>query len=119
MVCAKCQSKLKKTSLATPDVKKKNDIYLGSGTSAAGASKGKATLGNTGISKSKALSKSAKNPYAAYSASCEECKTKVDAGKKFCHRCAYKSNKCAMCGKGLTAGEGSAPLVQGQKFSAK
>lgn len=119
MVCAKCQSKLKKTTLATPDVKKKNEMYLGSGTSAAGTAKGKATLGNTGISKSKALSKAAKNPYAAYSANCDDCKTKIDAGKKLCHRCAYRSNKCAICGKSEAGTSGKAPLVQGQRFSAK
>lgn len=57
MVCAKCQKKLKSTELATPGVKRKNDMYYGSpsttlgGSSAAGAAKGKSTLGNTGIGK--------------------------------------------------------------------
>lgn len=30
MVCAKCQKSQKKTELATPGVKRKNDLYLGS-----------------------------------------------------------------------------------------
>ncbi|KAK5001043.1 hypothetical protein LTR66_000175 [Elasticomyces elasticus] len=135
MVCAKCQKLLTKTTLATPAVKRKNDQYLGSSTSsiasrgAASSSSAKAgpTLGNTGIIKSKLLSKSAMNPYAAYSASCDGCKTKVDAGKKYCQRCAYKQNACSMCGKALTApagaesskGKNAVPTVNGQKFSAK
>ncbi|KAI5280565.1 hypothetical protein KEM54_003653, partial [Ascosphaera aggregata] len=28
MVCSKCQKKIQKTSLATPDVKRKSDVYL-------------------------------------------------------------------------------------------
>jgi hypothetical protein len=56
MVCAKCQKVLAKTELATPGVKRKNDIYFGSPTAAAsssgsGKSKTSATLGNAGISK--------------------------------------------------------------------
>ncbi|MCJ1383025.1 hypothetical protein MMC17_006138 [Xylographa soralifera] len=55
MVCAKCQKTLQKTELATPGVKRKNDIYYGSPTasasSSAGRSKTSATLGNTGIGK--------------------------------------------------------------------
>ena len=87
MVCSKCQKLSKGTTLATPGVKKKNDMYYGSpaGSSKAGASKS-ATIGHNGIGKvasrlksncpvliannisqSKLLSKSAKNPYAAYS----------------------------------------------------
>jgi hypothetical protein len=52
MVCAKCANLTKPTSLATPDVKKKNEMYHGSpaGTSKSGA-KTSATLGNTGIGK--------------------------------------------------------------------
>ena len=30
MVCVKCQTSRKITELATPDVKRKNDLYLGS-----------------------------------------------------------------------------------------
>ena len=41
---------------------------------------------------SKLLSKSAQNPYAAYASSCDSCKTKVEAGKKYCQRCAYSKN---------------------------
>jgi hypothetical protein len=54
MVCGKCQKKLKKTELATPGVKRKNDIYYGSPSSTLGGggdAKSKPTLGNTGISK--------------------------------------------------------------------
>lgn len=51
MVCTKCQ-KLSKTTLVTPGVKKKSDIYHGSPASSSSATGGKsATLGQTGISK--------------------------------------------------------------------
>lgn len=93
----------------------------------------------------KLLSAKAKNPYAAYSSSCESCKTKTEQGKKFCQKCAYKRNgtsallfaallfmlvllpsnmhlltdlACPICGKNLagkTAKE--QPVVQGQKFN--
>ncbi|KAI9872403.1 MAG: hypothetical protein M1830_001692 [Pleopsidium flavum] len=125
MVCSKCQKLQKKTELATPGVKRKNDLYYGSpATSASSAgdkSKLSAMLGTNGIGKSKLLSKGAKNPYAAYSSSCATCKTKTDAGKKYCQRCAYKANACAMCGKSLSTGKStnSEAVVQGQKFSAK
>lgn len=70
MVCAKCQ-KLSKgtTTLATPAVKKKSEMYYGSPASSAASAAGKksSTLGQTGIVKSKLLSKAAKNPYAQYS----------------------------------------------------
>ena len=60
MVCAKCQKIQTKTELATPGVKRKNDIYYGSPTASAsgsgsGKSKTSATLGNTGIGKVTAL----------------------------------------------------------------
>ena len=57
MVCVKCQKIQKKTELATPGVKRKNDIYYGSPTTSAtsGSSVGKnktsATLGHNGIGK--------------------------------------------------------------------
>lgn len=57
MVCTKCQRKLKKTELATPAVKRKNDMYYGSSSSTVGgggdakSKSSSATLGNTGISK--------------------------------------------------------------------
>ncbi|KAF7510861.1 hypothetical protein GJ744_005691 [Endocarpon pusillum] len=115
MVCSKCQKVLKKTELATPGVKRKNDIYLGSPTAE------KSSAPSNGVSKNKLLSKGAKNPYAAYSGSCETCKTKTERGRKYCQRCAYKKNACAMCGKsvGSQDGKGDEPVVQGQKFSAK
>ncbi|KAK2794898.1 hypothetical protein FQN50_009822 [Emmonsiellopsis sp. PD_5] len=92
MVCSKCQRKLKKTELATPAVKRKNDMYYGSPSSTVGGGgdtksrSSSATLGNTGISKNKLLSNKAKNPYAAYSSSCESCKAKTEQGRKFCQR---------------------------------
>ena len=51
MVCSKCQ-KLQKTTLATPGVKRKHDMYYGSPT-AGGTNKSKtsATQGSTGIGK--------------------------------------------------------------------
>ncbi|KAL8953590.1 MAG: hypothetical protein Q9222_000585 [Ikaeria aurantiellina] len=116
MVCAKCQKRLKSTSLATPAVKKKNDMYYGSPT----ASSGKVEKSSTTGGKSKLLSKSAKNPYAAYSSSCKTCKTKTDSGKMYCQRCAYKANACTVCGKSQASVKPEdAPVVQGQKFSAK
>lgn len=56
MVCTKCQKKLKSTELATPGVKRKNDMYYGSpsttlGGSSAAKGTSKSTLGNTGIGK--------------------------------------------------------------------
>ncbi|KAI9809414.1 MAG: hypothetical protein M1827_006850 [Pycnora praestabilis] len=128
MVCTKCQNTLKKTELATPGVKHKNELYYGSPASSSKSSgdksKTSATLGNNGIGKSKLLSKGAQNPYAAYTSSCTTCKKKTEQGKKYCHRCAYKANDgwvaCAMCGKGLKDNStSSAPVVQGQRFSAK
>jgi hypothetical protein len=85
MVCAKC-SKLSKTTLVTPGVKKRSEMYYGSAASSSSAGdKKSATLGQTGVSKassshkcsasvpvltlqqSKLLSKNAKNPFAQYS----------------------------------------------------
>lgn len=143
MVCAKCAAKSKPTALATPGVKRKAELYHGSSASAAANAKDKstksATVGHTGVGKSKLLSKAAKNPYAAYAASCGVCKTKVGSGRTYCHSCAYKQNgesdgesikdsavtdyypACTMCGKSLnSSAAGSKPLtVQGQRFSAK
>ncbi|KAI4110450.1 MAG: hypothetical protein LQ339_001315 [Xanthoria mediterranea] len=120
MVCAKCQ-KLKSTSLATPAVKKKNEMYYGSPAGSAGrVEKSSASNGSAAAGKSKLLSKSAKNPYAQYASTCRTCKTKTDSGKTYCQRCAYKANACAVCGKSQTkAGSSDGPVVQGQKFSAK
>lgn len=99
MVCAKCQRTLQKTTLATPGVKRKNEMYYGSPAGDKSRSipaPRSATLGATGIGKSKLLSKAAKNPYAAYSSSCSACKTKVDQGHKYCQRCAYKAGNGAL-----------------------
>ncbi|KAB5558570.1 microtubule-associated protein CRIPT-domain-containing protein [Coniochaeta sp. 2T2.1] len=114
MVCAKC-SKLSKTTLATPGVKKKSEMYYGSAASSS-SDKKSATLGQSG---SKLLSKSAKNPFAAYSSSCIRCKTKVSQGHSYCNQCAYKSDACAICGKANKKSTSSAPVVAGQKFSSK
>jgi hypothetical protein len=54
MVCAKCQKLSKSTTLATPAVKKKSEMYYGSpaGSSKSGdKTKTSATLGNNGIGK--------------------------------------------------------------------
>ncbi|KAL1961164.1 hypothetical protein VTO42DRAFT_3109 [Malbranchea cinnamomea] len=127
MVCAKCQRKLKQTELATPAVKRKTDMYYGSPSTTLGGSERKKpspTLGNTGISKNKLLSSKAKNPYAAYSSSCEACKAKTEAGRKYCQKCAYQKNSCAMCGKSLNpeiekAAKKNQPVIQAQKFTQK
>lgn len=121
MVCAKCQKKSSgTTSLATPEVKKKNDMYFGSpagSSSSKAGTKTSATLGNNGIGKvrlidcrtlcltinivsqSKLLSKAARNPYATYSTTCtgKECSTKVDQGRKYCLKCSYKANGIWLC----------------------
>ncbi|KAM4054645.1 microtubule-associated protein CRIPT domain-containing protein [Hirsutella rhossiliensis] len=126
MVCAKCQKLSKGTTLATPDVKKKSEMYYGSPAASSSASSSKAkgtakptTLGNSGISKSKLLSKSAKNPYAQYSSSCSKCKSKITQGHTFCHTCAFKNDACAMCGKPNKKSTSKAPVVSGQKFTLK
>ncbi|KFY88694.1 hypothetical protein V498_06690 [Pseudogymnoascus sp. VKM F-4517 (FW-2822)] len=129
MVCAKCQKLTKPTSLATPGVKKKSEMYYGSpaGTKTSSASSsgvGKstsATLGQTSIGKSKLLSSSAKNPYAAYAAKCtgKECVTKIESGRKYCNKCAYRANACAVCGKKNVAEKKAAPVIAGQKFTLK
>ena len=148
MVCAKCQKSQKQTKLATPEVKKKSEMYYGSGAGAGssgtrstgGGAKSGATLGITGVSKSKLLSKAAKNPYAAYSSNCDSCHTKTDAGKKYCtwplsslitvwhmanpragSKCAYQKNACPICGKSMAnqvAGS-KTPVVEGQKRTLK
>ena len=55
MVCAKCQKLQKNTELATPGVKRKNELYYGSPASSTngGGEKGKtsATLGSNGVGK--------------------------------------------------------------------
>ncbi|KAE8371373.1 PDZ-binding protein [Aspergillus bertholletiae] len=122
MVCSKCQKKLKATELATPGVKRKSEMYYGSPSTGGGegSSRSKPTLGNTGIGKSKLLSSKAKNPYAAYSSACENCKTKTEQGRKFCQRCAYQKNACPMCGKSMAGkSKKDQPIVQGQKFNLK
>ncbi|KAF8849369.1 cript family protein [Acephala macrosclerotiorum] len=122
MVCAKCQKNAKSTTLATPGVKKKNDMYFGSpaGSSKSGdKAKTSATLGNNGIGKSKLLSKSARNPYAAYSSSCSTCKVKLEQGRTYCQKCAYKANACPICGKANSKSTSAAPVIAGQKFTLK
>ncbi|OLN83674.1 Cysteine-rich PDZ-binding protein [Colletotrichum chlorophyti] len=121
MVCTKCQKlgKSASTTLATPSVKKKSEIYHGSSSSSSSSST-KATLGSTGIGKSKLLSKAAKNPYAQYSSACSKCKTKVAQGHALCQSCAYRAEACASCGKpNKKTKAGGAPVVSGQKFTLK
>ena len=59
MVCSKCQKLVKKTELATPGVKRKNDLYYGSpaasSTAAGDKTKPSATLGANGIGKVRTL----------------------------------------------------------------
>lgn len=122
MVCTKCQ-KLGKgsTALATPSVKKKSEIYHGSSASSSAAGSGaskSATLGQSGVGKSKLLSKAAKNPYAQYASACGKCKKRVAQGHAFCQACAYKDNACAGCGKKEKKAKG-AGAVEGQKFTMK
>ncbi|OAF57206.2 hypothetical protein VC83_05846 [Pseudogymnoascus destructans] len=122
MVCAKCQKLTKPTSLATPGVKKKSEMYYGSPAGTKTASAGSsATLGQTSIGKSKLLSASAKNPYAAYAAKCtgKECVTKIESGRKYCNKCAYRANACAVCGKKNAPEKKAAPVIAGQKFTLK
>ncbi|EPE04900.1 cript family protein [Ophiostoma piceae UAMH 11346] len=120
MVCSKCAKLVKGTALATPGIKKKNEMYFGSpASSSASGSKKPATLGQNGIGKSKLLSKNAKNPYAQYSSSCDKCKVKVSQGHKYCHNCSYKEDVCAMCGKPNKKAKSAAPTVTGAKFTLK
>jgi len=129
MVCAKCQKLVKQTKLATPGVKKKSDMYYGSSAgsssvstrSTGGGAKSGATLGVNGVSKSKLLSKSAKNPYAAYASNCDSCHTKTEAGRKYCQKCAYQKNACPVCGKSMAgqAAGSKTPVVEGQKRTLK
>lgn len=120
MVCSKCQKLTKGTTLATPQVKKKSEMYYGSAASSSKTTDKKTTtLANAGISKSKLLSKTAKNPYAQYSSSCTKCKTKVSQGFSYCQSCAYQADACAMCGKANKKGKAGAPVISGQKFNLK
>ncbi|KAK3322160.1 hypothetical protein B0H66DRAFT_601628 [Apodospora peruviana] len=98
MVCAKCQKKTK-TTLATPGVKKKSEMYYGSPASSSftGGDKKPATLGQSGISKSKLLSKAAKNPYAQYS----------------------RADACASCGKSNSKSTATVPVISGQNRTFK
>ena len=96
-----------------------------------------------GIGKSKLLSKAAKNPYAAYSSSCEKYRRKIDQGHRLCHSCAHKAGDgmylkscldsemqlttitpkaCAVCGKtsnALVETKDGGLVVTGQRFSSK
>ncbi|KAL2164456.1 hypothetical protein VTH06DRAFT_3672 [Thermothelomyces fergusii] len=128
MVCAKCQ-KFNKTVLATPGVKKKSEMYYGSPASTASTSassssssqagaKKSATLGQTGVSKSKLLSRAAKNPYAQYASSCTRCKAKISQGHTYCNQCAYRADACHICGK-PNKPKTSVPTVDGQKRTLK
>ncbi|EKD21290.1 Cript family protein [Drepanopeziza brunnea f. sp. 'multigermtubi' MB_m1] len=131
MVCGKCQKVTKATTLATPGVKKKSEMYYGSPAGSSKSSdkpKTSATLGNNGIAKARGLSRPdfyfilknfTENPYATYSSSCSTCKTKIDQGRTYCHKCAYKANACAICGKKESKSTAAAPVIAGQKFTLK
>ncbi|EHK47989.1 hypothetical protein TRIATDRAFT_142817 [Trichoderma atroviride IMI 206040] len=115
MVCSKCLKLTKSTKLATPEVKKKSEIYYGSPASSKASGSKSATLGNTGVSKSKLLSKAAKNPYAAYSSSCTKCKTKITQGHSYCSKCAFTTDSCPMCGKPNKKSNSKAPTIDAYK----
>lgn len=127
MVCAKCTKALKPTALATPTVKRKSEIYHGSASSSASKStststtKTSSTLNHAGIGKSKLLSAGAKNPYAIYSSVCtgKECSVKIESGRKYCNKCAYKADACAVCGKANKKVVAGKPVIAGQKFTLK
>ena len=51
MVCTKCQKLSKATSLATPEVKKKSEMYYGSAASSKASTSKSATVGQNGIGK--------------------------------------------------------------------
>ncbi|KAK5990165.1 hypothetical protein PT974_08431 [Cladobotryum mycophilum] len=119
MVCGKCLKLSKSTKLATPEVKKRSDMYHGSPATSSVTGSKSATLGNTGVSKNKLLSKAAKNPYAQYASSCSKCKTKITQGNTYCQKCAYTSDNCAMCGKPNKKSTSKAPIIAGQKFTLK
>ncbi|KAH6610419.1 hypothetical protein Trco_000439 [Trichoderma cornu-damae] len=119
MVCGKCLKLTKSTKLATPEVKKKSEMYHGSPATTKASGSQSATLGNAGVSKSKLLSKAAKNPYAQYSSSCTKCKTKITQGHTFCQKCAYTSDSCPMCGKPNKKSSSKAPTVDAYKNTLK
>lgn len=54
MVCAKCQKLSKETTLATPRVKKKSEMYLGSPASSSTSTS--ATTGQNGVGKVRCFS---------------------------------------------------------------
>ncbi|MCJ1465509.1 hypothetical protein MMC07_004127 [Pseudocyphellaria aurata] len=166
MVCAKCQKLQKKTELATPGVKRRNEMYYGSPasstTGASDTSKTSATLGATGIGKvSKPLrshdeTKTESSIFtlrASSSAKVQRTPTvlilvtaplarrkqikgessvivvrtrrmvseKSDELEQHVVAGADEVSACAMCGKSQSkeASTGKAPIVQGQRFSAK
>ncbi|KAH9471257.1 hypothetical protein Pst134EA_005164 [Puccinia striiformis f. sp. tritici] len=102
MVCEKCEKKLSKNSLATPEVRG----IAGSNT---------APISKRKIGENKLLSsKNRYTPYASSSSSsskpnqpphsligrCLTCKANVARpSAKYCQPCAYKKGLCAMCGK--------------------
>ncbi|KAG5513573.1 hypothetical protein PMAC_001005 [Pneumocystis sp. 'macacae'] len=102
MVCEKCEKKC--TFLATPSVKKKSEIYMGSEMSKLVASQERK------IGENKLLSTSAKkrsinekikdsnlivNRYDPYGTGCSICKQRTHhLGAKYCPSCAYKQGKC-------------------------
>ncbi|GAO13142.1 hypothetical protein UVI_02025000 [Ustilaginoidea virens] len=103
MVCGKCQ-KLPKTTLATPDVKKKSEMYYGSpaGTSSKASGSKPSTLGQSGVVKNDC--KLPRGEIAEMSAN----------GELTC------GPVCVMCGKpNKKTKSNAAPTVSGQKFTMK
>ncbi|EGG06969.1 uncharacterized protein MELLADRAFT_71832 [Melampsora larici-populina 98AG31] len=108
MVCEKCNKKLSKNSLATPEVR-----------GIAGSSNAIQNQGRK-IGENKLLSsKNRYNPYQSTSASsslskkstnpsigigkCLTCKSSVARnGAKYCQNCSFKKGICGMCGKIVT-----------------
>lgn len=170
MVCSKCQRLLKATELATPNVKRKSEIYYGSSTSGSSSSNSKTSASTTkpnGIGKVRLCPLSSNFP----NRSADDCRLRVSSYQKrpriptrpirvlarhvrpgrirdgsyvrgvhtrrmarflFCianlaYGCGANSGRiayvaCAMCGRSQSEKKkalGDAPVVQGQRFSAK
>ncbi|QSL64763.1 hypothetical protein MERGE_002065 [Pneumocystis wakefieldiae] len=92
MVCSECEKK--GISLATPSVKKKSEIYMGSEMAKIAATSERK------IGENKLLSNSAKKRYDPYGVGCKTCKQRTHhLGAKYCPGCAYKQGRCSICGK--------------------
>ncbi|KAH9815379.1 hypothetical protein DFH28DRAFT_1221032 [Melampsora americana] len=105
MVCEKCNKKLNKNSLATPEVRgiagSSNQIQNQSrkiGENKLLSSKNRYTPYQSSSSSSKSKS----NPLIGIG-KCLTCKSSVArAGAKYCQNCSFKKGICGMCGKLVT-----------------